>query len=178
MVRNDQQKWRRCFDTRLSSLRNKIEEFKDLTGLDMVGVLRYNGEIYSFGPNEFLDILGVNEQNRNLPRNDLLSIITPSSTSTTSEPESEPSPVRSTLDSSPCSKSPTETPLSRTPSTPQRSFSSPCSLPLADRTRRRGGSTSPLRRPLSRRTVSPTPLKRLKHDKSKSLESLRKLLLD
>lgn len=173
----------RTFITRRDTIRRKLFQFAQLTGSEMAVFGRHNGEVYSFGTEEFLESLGV-QVNTRLP-NDLpdkptskLSSAATSSLSSTSTSELQPEPsVGSIPDYSPRSNSPTQTPRSRTPSTPRRSSPhSPRScfpVPLADRTRRRGGSTSPLRGPVSRRTVSPTPLKGLSQFKLKSLKSLR-----
>lgn len=170
-MRTPEQIVARSFVTRRDTIKRKLFEFTQLTGSEMAVFGRHNGEVYSFGTEEFLDSLGVQVNTRlpnDLPNNP--STATSSLNSTTSELQAEPF-VGSTPDSSPLSNSPTPTP--HTPSTSRRSSSHPPrSLPLTGRIRRRGSSTTPARRSISRRTVSPTPLKRLSQCALKSLKTI------
>lgn len=178
-TRTPEQIAKRTFLTRREGIMRKVLQFIELTGSEMAVIGRCNGEIYSFGTEEFLDCLGVQVNTRlpndlpNKPTPKLSSAATSSLSSTTSELQPESYSVGKTSDSSTRSNSPTQTPRRRRPSTPQRSSPQPSrSLTPANRTQMRG--TSPLRS-VPRRTVSPTPLKRLNQN-GKSLESLRKLL--
>lgn len=178
-VRTPEQIAARTFITRRDTIMRKLLEFIELTGSEMAVLGRHNGESYSFGTEELLDSLGMQVNTRlsdppgkPMPKPGRRVTSSQGLISTMSElPES---PVGSTSDFPPPIKSLTQTPHSGTPSTPRRGSSHSPRTSLAHRTRRRGGPASPLWQ-VSRRTVSPTPLKRLSQYERRSLESLMSL---